>query len=340
VRALAALAALLMARDAAAQPGRRTPVWATPHFAFFSDFETNLNDALIEAGLAGKAKRPVLFEAGSEAACFAALPAEVRAAWLRALDYYAEIVSPGGFGRRPQYVIRVALAGLDEEVETDADRQLVAIAAAFRSAAAPTYRACRWPAQDEKNRQWIAAVMPGLSAHEATIAPRLERLYGKTFGREPIAVDIVEAVDWSGANTFVREPAGGHLLIASSNPLASGLEIVFHEASHTFMRPADPVRQALAEAARAAQWRLPAELWHVVLFYTTGAVVRDVLAAAGQRGYATMLEEIQAKGTWGQYRHALERAWRPYVEGQRTLQDAARALVRALREAQPASPSP
>jgi hypothetical protein len=330
--AILGVTAVLLAPSA---PAPRTPVLATPHFAFFSDFDTNLNDALIEAGVARTAKRAMLFEAGGEAACFAALPVEVRAAWARALDYYAEIVSPGGFGRRPQYLIRLRLAGLDDEVETDADRQLVAIAAAFRAAAAPAYRACRWPAQDEKNRHWIAAVQPRLQAHEAAIASRLERLYGKTWGREPIGVDIVETVDWSGANTYIRDPAGGHLLIASSNPESAGLEVVFHEASHTFMRPTDPVRQALAEAARAAPWRLPGDVWHVVLFYTTGEVVRDALATAGERGYVTMLEDIQSRGSWGEYRPALERAWRPYVEGKRTLDEAARALVQALREQAP-----
>ena len=36
------------------QAPARTPVVTTPHFAFYSDFDTNLNDALIAVGVARK----------------------------------------------------------------------------------------------------------------------------------------------------------------------------------------------------------------------------------------------------------------------------------------------
>src|ERR1700732_262980 len=142
----------------------RTPVASTPHFAFYSDFETNLNDALINTGVARKLHRPELFHAGDEVACFEKLPSAVRAAWNRALDYYAEIISPGGWTDRGQYLIRVHLAGFDDEREDAADRQLVDIAKSFRAAAAPAYRECRLAAQDEKNRRWTAALHARLKA--------------------------------------------------------------------------------------------------------------------------------------------------------------------------------
>src|ERR1051325_4627566 len=68
------------------QPSKRAPLAATPHFVFYSDFETNLNDALINVGLARKFRKPQLFHDGDEAACFGKLPAAVRAAWERAAD--------------------------------------------------------------------------------------------------------------------------------------------------------------------------------------------------------------------------------------------------------------
>lgn len=334
---LAAGASFGQAPDSAhkSQRAPRVPIATTPHFAFYSDFGTNLNDALIAAGLARKRAKPELFQDGAEAPCFGKLPPSARAAWERAVDYYAEIISPVQFGDRQQYLLRADLAGFEDDLEDPGARQFAGIARGFRTAATPAYEACRWAAQDEKNRRWIEELRTRLAAEEQKVAPRLEELYHLRWDGLPIPVDIVETVDWSGANSILRDPVSGHFLIASSNPSASALEIVFHEASHLLMGRDAPVKQALAQAASAAGWTLPRDLWHVVLFYTTGEAVRRILEADGQPGYTPMLYEIFERGVWAEYRQALETAWRPYVYGERPLQDVAANLVAALRTPAP-----
>ena len=96
-----------------------------------------------------------------------------------------------------------------------------------------------------------------------------------------------------------------------------------------------PLRQALEGAASAVECRLPGDLWHVVLFYTTGEEVRRILdEGGGKPGYTPMLYVIFDRSkSWASYRKALERAWRPYVDGERTLAEAAAALIEALRKA-------
>lgn len=317
---------------------RPAPIVTTLHFAFHSDFETNLNDALIAAGLARKGGKPELFRSGAEASCFGTLPRSARSAWDRAVDYYAEVISAARWSDREQFLVRAQLAGFAEEVKDAGDRQFVEIARSFRAAATPAYDACRWPAQDEKNRRWIADLGPRLAAGEDTIAARLEQLYRKRWSGLPIRVDVVETVDWSGANSIFRELGGGHALISNANQGPAAFEVVFHEASHLLMGRADPLRQALESAAGAAGYRLPGDLWHVVLFYTTGEAVRRVLDEGGASAYTPMLYAIFDRGTWVGYRKALESAWRPYVEGARALDAAAAGLVEALRAPQPAPP--
>lgn len=322
------------------QASGRTPVATTSRFAFYSDFDFNLNDALIAAGVARKSGKPKLFHAGAEAevSCFGKLPPSARAAWERAVDYYAEIISPADSFARQQYLIRVQLAGIDEELTDAAAWQFVDIARSFRAAATPAYKACRWPAQDEKNRRWIEELKPRLAGDEEKIAPRLERLYQKRWKGVPIPVDLVETVDWSGANTILRGPAGGHLLISNAYQGPAALEIVFHEASHMLMAPGDPLRQALDSAASAVDWRPPGVLWHVVLFYTTGEAVRRVLDD-GKPGYTPMVYEMFDRGIWSDYRKPLESTWRPYIDGKRALSAAAASLIEALRkQAQPPAP--
>jgi hypothetical protein len=215
------------------------------------------------------------------------------------------------------------------------DRQFVEIARSFRAAAAPAYQACRWAGQDEKNRRWIDDLKPRLAADEQRIAPRLERLYQKPWGGLPIPVDIVQTVDWSGANSILRDPVGGHILISIENQGPAALEVVFHEASHLLMGRGAPLRQALDSAAKKIDFRLPGDLWHVVLFYTTGETVRHVLDDHGEPKYTPMLYAIFDRGAWGNYRKPLEDTWRPYVDGQSSLSEAAARLIDAIRKPAP-----
>lgn len=320
------------------QAPERTPVVTTPHFAFYSDFDTNLNDALIAAGVARKKGKPALFHSGAEVSCFDKLPPSARAAWDGAVSYYAEIISPADWTARQQYLLRVQLAGFDEELKDAGARQFVEIAGSFRAAATPAYKACRWVAQDEDNRRWLEELKPRLAADEQKIAPRLEQLYRKRWNGLPIPVDVVETVNWSGANSILRDPAGGHLLISNSYQGPAALEVVFHEASHLLMGRSDPLRLAFDSAAGAVDWRVPGDLWHVVLFYTTGEAVRRILDEGGKPGYTPMVYAICDRGTWVGYRKALKSAWLPYIDGERTLSSAAASLIEALRK--PEQPRP
>lgn len=329
--ALVLAAGILLSVPAAglARAETRAPVATTPHFAFHSDFATNLNDALIAAGAARKRGEPELFHAGAEEPCFGELPPSVRSAWDRAVDYYAEIVSPSDAFDRQQYLLRADLAGFDHDRDDAGDARYVDIARAFRAAASPAYEACRWAAQDAENRRWIEELQPRLAAHEAAIARRLQELYQKRWDGLPIQVDVVETVSWSGANSVFPPPAGGHLLIATSYEGPAALEIVFHEASHGLSLRGDPLMKALADAAEARGVDSPRDLWHVALFYTTGETVRRVLTAAGEPDYTPMLDGIFERGAWLRYRKPIETVWPAYLNGQQTLSEAAAALVEA-----------
>jgi hypothetical protein len=315
------------------QTPSRTPVLTTPRFAIYSDFDTNLNDALIAAGLARHDKKPELFHSGVEETCFEKLSPSARAGWDRAVDYFAEVISPAGWDARQQVVLRWQLVGFDADWRAiEGAAELVEIAGGFRAAATPAYTACRWTAQDAANRRWIDDLKPALAVDEDRVASRLEQLYRKKWKSLPILVDVVETVNWSGANTAWSDAGQGDVLISNSPLGAAGFETLFHEASHILMDRGDPVRKALEQAAKAADFRLPNDLWHVVLFYTTGEAVRPILDQRGPPPYSPMLYEIFGRGGWTEYRRALESGWRPYVDGKQSLDEAAAGLIAALRK--------
>lgn len=338
-RATVATASCLLVALAASrlvgQSPQRAPVLATPHFAFHSDFETNLNDALIAAGLARKGKKPELFHGGEESACFDKLAKSTQAAWDAAVDYYCRVISPTDFTAREQFLLRMELVGFDSRGRTPEDAEFIETARSFRAVAAPAYRACRWTAQDAKNRRWIDELKPRLAADEEAMASRIQQLYEKKWKTLPMLVDVVETVDWSGANTSWSDAGQGDVLIASEPGGIAAFEILFHESSHVLMDRGAPVRQALEDAAKSAGVKLPGDLWHVVLFYTTGEAVRRYLDEHGRPGYTPMLYEIFARGSWVKYREALEARWRPYVDGKKPLAEAARDLVTAIPKSEP-----
>jgi hypothetical protein len=309
--------------------GESSLVMTTPHFAIHSDFETNLNDALIVAGVARGRDRPELFHDGAARECFAGLAPSARSGWNLAVDFYAEIVSPGGWMRRPQYLVRMELGGFDDELD-DGSADYRRIAEGFRMAAAPAYESCRWQEQDAENRRWIGELIPKLAAHEAEITARLTTLYRTPWRGLPIRVDIVATALPVGANTYHTPP---HIVIGTANDDSDALEIIHHEASHTLMRREDPVYRALSDAARAYDRELPRDLWHVVLFYTTGEAVRRTLAEAGQPDYTPYIYSHDLwNGSWGEYREAIEATWPAYLDGGSDLSSAASDLLRALMQ--------
>ena len=335
---------LLLPRGSFAEAATRTPAATTPHFAFHSDFAVNLNDALMASGEARNDGEPGLFEQGAEAACFDALPAAERAGWTRAVDYYAEIVSPNGSFSRERLLPRYDLANLGEEPESSEDRRFVEVTGALRAAAAPAYEACRWDAQDAENRRWIEELTGRLAEHEQGIAERLEALYGTSWDALPIPVDVVETVSWSGGNTL-NEPS--HILISTGYEGRSALEAIFHEASHQLIGFGSPIRHALMEAAErldvtleGRRWR---DTWHPVQFYLTGEVVRRKLAmngaeAADDSGEPAYRPLMYTGDIYGRYHDLLERVWTAYVDGERPLNGVATEYVRALtEESEPAS---
>src|SRR5688572_10941762 len=84
---IAVVALLALPARASAQTEQPRAAATTSHFAFFSDLGVNLNDALIVAGRARRAKSQELFGTGAEKACFDGLTAAERAGWFRAVDY-------------------------------------------------------------------------------------------------------------------------------------------------------------------------------------------------------------------------------------------------------------
>lgn len=113
--------------------------------------------------------------------------------------------------------------------------------------------------------------------------------------------------------------------------------MMFHEASH-IAGLVRPFRAQLDRAFEAAGGEAPDRLWHDMIFYTTGEIVRLVLESRGQPGYRHYgaTSGVYARGErWAAQLPAFREHWRPFLLSgagdpgarRRALEGVARALV-------------
>ena len=303
----------------------RQPVLQTPWFRFHSDFEFNLYDAVLTAATARRRQQPDPSHGG----CFGSLALEERSAWDAAVGYYAQTVAATPDFSRERFVVRTRLAGFAPDLDDD-DRRDLALSLLFLDAASRAYRACSWPDQDAANRRWIAELGGRLERHGDAIGRRLQEVYGARWRHLPIEVDVVATAGWSGADTIATRSAPTHTQISSRNPGyqgAAALEMIFHEASHELVTPrTGPIAQLLAAAAIEAGVDVDPNLWHALLFVTTGEVTRSVLEAGREAPYNPVANDV-FRGDWKPLYQPLVTHWLPFVRGTTERRKAAHDLV-------------
>jgi len=216
--------------------------------------------------------------------------------------------------------------------------------------AAPVYRAHLWPDQDRANRRWVARVAPLVEEQGVGISQRLADIYQTKWPHEKIRVDVSAYANPTGAYTTI-DPL--RVTISSLDPRNQGdeaFEVLFHEASHGI---AEPVQNAIIRECRQRDKAIPRDLWHALIFYTTGEVIRPLLTPADipppqenddavkpninrppparKENYVpyAIREGLYERG-WKDYLQLLTRFWQPYLDNKSTFDDAIARMVSAL----------
>jgi hypothetical protein len=210
-------------------------------------------------------------------------------------------------------------------------------------AAAPIYRTHWWADHDRANRRWVAKVAPLVREQGVGLSERLADIYQTQWPKEKIRVEVCAYANSAGAYTTL-DPL--RVTIASTDPRNQGpeaLEVLFHEASHDI---AEPVDQAIRRECKQRDKPIPRDLWHALIIYTTGEVLRPVMSDAGAEkggGDATAkgtkaaapqvpyaLRDILTQRGWEEYHLLLTMYWQPYLDGKVKFDDAIAHLVSAV----------
>jgi hypothetical protein len=268
-------------------PDPSTPVAAcaepgpSPRFDFRQSFWLNLHNFLYQQAK----RRSAIADEGPGARVYTvtdtaggrALTLAERDEWQRALIYFQDSVLRGH--SRDSVVIRV-----NDRIAVAADNggpglgpEDAGLERALREAAG-VYRAVWWERHERTNRRWTGTMVGFLARYLGCLAPRAAEVLRTEWPAVPLRVDASVYANWSGA--YATSVAGPRITVSSNvvgNLELYGRETLVHEAAHAG-RMLQPLDSALAAEATRQGVRVPRELSHLLLFYTAGALVREVVA--------------------------------------------------------------
>jgi hypothetical protein len=264
-------------------------------FDFHSGFWVNLHFVLYNMA-AGK-------KDGREPNLSALNPAET-AVWNDALRYYEANMIGHAFGELPMIKLNQGFAK--------------GVPSPILEPAASIYRAHWWTEHDRKNREWIDEVTPLVAAHEDFLRTALARAYDMPWPKQRVHVEVSYYLTGASGYTSLRPTLTTVSSWSKRNAGAAGVETLFHEAGHAQMTR---VQQAMKRVNRR-----PAhdDLWHALMFYTTGELVRKCLPEVEPYAIKYGLWEQGWRGVYD----VMVRHWKPFLDGQGTFREAIEGVVR------------
>ncbi len=196
-------------------------------------------------------------------------------------------------------------------------------------AAMPLYRAVQWEEDDRANRFWIAVTEPMLVSAAEELADAHAKAYATPFPTR-ILVDV-SPLAWEFGAYTVGQGEYAHVVISSTDRGYQGfaaLEMLMHEPSHAIVASDDTgaIGADLKRATDALGMRPMANLWHAILFYTSGELTRRSLAKRGVSDYQPNIIGMYERGYRG-YRQSLETHWQAYLDGKVSREVAIRQIL-------------
>lgn len=245
---------------------------------------------------------------------------EQRTKWDKSLVYYRQFGNSDPLRDRALITANYELSDAGNSSSLDGRRLTPEMRTALEEAA-PVYRALWWDDQDRRNRQWIDRASLLVRRYGKNMSSRISSVY-RTRWPTKIPVEVVLYANWAGAYTTTNDTL---ITVSSVDPANQGdaaLEILFHEASHALI---GSVQEALSNQCKIQAVILkPPTLWHAILFYTTGALVREQVP-----GYTPVADSIGLWArAWPLYIGPLKADWQPYLDGKTSFDSAVAALVK------------
>jgi len=301
---------------------------AGPIFRFEADgFWLNLHHFLYVLGRAQNgapdARRSAVEAAPADQTAGLKVLNEVdRKAWADAVTFYANGLSKQDavFDRE---LIDVTRAMRVMPTATSRILKVDAALVATLDRAAPIYRRVWWPRHQKANNDRAREFAGYLENYGPKVLAYVTKAYQQTWPKGGFPVNFSGYTNWAGAYSTTGEL----IVIASLDPGTSGtlgLESMFHEAMHQWD---DAMMTRLSRLSKANQTSAPRQgITHALIWYTAAEAVKSVVPS--HRGYAEVGGMWNQKGL-GSFKAGLDAHWKPYLEGNSTLDAALVGLLKS-----------
>ena len=295
-------------------------------FIFHTDeFWLNLHHFLYVLARAANKERDTSREAVAGAPAdqerrLAKLNAKEQETWHKAVDWYAagpakkDIVFDD-----PLPAITNALVSAGDAKSLNGSNVDPAFVATLESVG-PIYRKAWWKQHHDANRKWEKMTHALVDRHGAMVLAFITNAYKLQWPSTGFHVHISGYSNWAGAYST----SGNLLVLSSQSPDlkdAYALETIFHEGMHQWD---EQVTEALRTEAIKLNKYFPQGLRHSLVFFTAGEAVRHAIP-----GHIPYAEKF---GVWQrgiqQFKIPLEQAWKPYLDGHGTREEAFDELIK------------
>jgi hypothetical protein len=325
---------------AGAQPAPARSAAVSPLFTFETDeLWLNIHHFLwvlgrSEAGIRDNTRQSGGVTAPGEAeSALPSLSAEERAAWAEAVHAYATGLSRYAALQEPMPTTTRALASAGDR-PTLTGVELDAALVATLERVAPIYRRVWWPAHLEANRAWRAATQALVDRHGAEVVRYVTRAYGAVWPASGYAVHVS---CYANVGSAYSSGITGMIVAPSRSEFTAGLyalEAIVHEAMHQWDGQTIRAMRAAAPGAR-----IPPDLSHALIFYTSGEAVRHVEPSFIPVADAFDIWSLRLSSSTlpaSRLKPLLVEIWQPWLDGRGTRDEALAALVeRASAVSQP-----
>jgi hypothetical protein len=243
------------------------------------------------------------------------------AAWRQALVIYRTEVGSKDpvFDRKLALMWHALSATPDDAKPKDIPPRLIEAL----TQAAPVYRAKLWKEDDARNRFWTKVTVVMLDEAGAEMTREISRVYGTTLPKR-IDMEVASFVDQYGAATPSEHDGKYLTVVASNDPAYQGfhaLEMMFHEPMHHL----DQTMYRYIDAA-APGAKVPRNLSHALLFYTSGELARRAWAKRGVE-YTPIADEVAGRA-WKDLIAPIQQYWTPVLDGKASREDALKSLIK------------
>jgi hypothetical protein len=191
----------------------------------------------------------------------------------------------------------------------------------------PYFTKMYWVGIEKENNTWLAANRKNIERLETIIVPELERIYETKLPNAKVIIDLTSYASWAGAYSF--NDSFSHVIFSSSNASNKddmGLEVVFHETSHFLV---DKLNAEIATASKGGDIKKTINLWHNIIFYTTGAVMTKHYSAEG-RPFIPYYVHMKFEDKFPDFKTSVQACrsyWDSHIEQKTTLQTAVNQVV-------------